>query len=148
MEKFLTFQRNRRFITVFIKAFQRTPYIYLTTHPPIHPSIHPPTYLPMTLQPFVGPCALFQFPDLFTQSVGLLGREISPSQGRYLHAGHQKTQNRRTYTSMPQVGFEPSIPVFEQVKTVHAIDRPLLWSATKCIAYTNPILSYNTQNTF
>jgi hypothetical protein len=24
---------------------------------------------------------------------------------------------------MPQVGFEPTIPVFERVKTVHALDR-------------------------
>jgi hypothetical protein len=24
---------------------------------------------------------------------------------------------------MPQVGFEPMIPVFEQAKTVHALDR-------------------------
>jgi hypothetical protein len=39
----------------------------------------------MALQPFVGPWPLFQFLDLFTQSVGLLGRGISPSQGRYLH---------------------------------------------------------------
>jgi hypothetical protein len=39
----------------------------------------------MALQPFVGHCRLFQFLDLFTQSVGLLGRGISPSQSRYLH---------------------------------------------------------------
>jgi hypothetical protein len=26
-------------------------------------------------------------------------------------------------TSMPGVGFEPTIPVFEQVKTVHALER-------------------------
>jgi hypothetical protein len=25
---------------------------------------------------------------------------------------------------MPQVGFEPTIPVFERAKTIHAIDRP------------------------
>jgi hypothetical protein len=33
-----------------------------------------------------------------------------------------QTQNKHTQTSMPQVGFEPTIPVFEQVKTVHALD--------------------------
>jgi hypothetical protein len=32
----------------------------------------------------------FQFLDFFTQSVGLLGREISPSQGHYLHTGQHK----------------------------------------------------------
>jgi hypothetical protein len=27
------------------------------------------------------------------------------------------------HTSMPEVGFEPTIPVFERAKTVHALDR-------------------------
>jgi hypothetical protein len=60
-----------------------------------------------------------QFLKLFTQSGGLLGWG---SQGRYLHTGQQK-QNKRTQTSMPQVVFEPMIPVLERAKTVHA--RPL-----------------------
>jgi hypothetical protein len=34
-----------------------------------------------------------------------------------------QTQNKRTHTSKPQVGFEPTIPVFERAKTVHAVDR-------------------------
>jgi hypothetical protein len=34
-----------------------------------------------------------------------------------------QTQNRLTQTSMPQVGFEPTIPLFERAKTVYAIDR-------------------------
>jgi hypothetical protein len=50
------------------------------------------------------------------QSVGLLGREISPSQGRYLNRT-TKTQKKRRQTSMPRVGFEPTIPVFERAKT-------------------------------
>jgi hypothetical protein len=33
-----------------------------------------------------------------------------------------QTQNKRTQTSMLRVGFEPTIPVFEQAKTVHALD--------------------------
>jgi hypothetical protein len=44
----------------------------------------------MALQPFVGPWPLFQFLDLFTQSVGLLGRGISPSKGRYMHTEQHK----------------------------------------------------------
>jgi hypothetical protein len=44
----------------------------------------------MALQPFVGPWPLLQFRYLFTQSVGLLGQVISPSQGRYLHTGQHK----------------------------------------------------------
>jgi hypothetical protein len=46
--------------------------------------------LTTALQPFFGPRPLFQFLDFFTQSVGLLGRGISPSQHRYLHTGQYK----------------------------------------------------------
>jgi hypothetical protein len=49
----------------------------------------------MALQYFVGPGLFFSFVIFFTQSVGLLGQEISPSQGRYLHTGQHK-QNKRT----------------------------------------------------
>jgi hypothetical protein len=51
------------------------------------------------------------------QSVGLLGRGISPSQGRYVHTEQHKQ------TSMTWVGLEPTIPVFLRAKTVHALDR-------------------------
>jgi hypothetical protein len=34
-----------------------------------------------------------------------------------------KTQNKRTQTSIPQVGFQPTIPVFKQAKTLYALDR-------------------------
>jgi hypothetical protein len=34
-----------------------------------------------------------------------------------------QTQNRRTQTYMPRVGFEPTIPDFERAKAVHALDR-------------------------
>jgi hypothetical protein len=34
-----------------------------------------------------------------------------------------KTRNKRTQASMPWVGFEPTIPMFELVKTVHDLDR-------------------------
>jgi hypothetical protein len=37
-----------------------------------------------------GPRPLIQFRNHFSQKVGLLGRVISPSQGRYLHTGHHK----------------------------------------------------------
>jgi hypothetical protein len=32
-------------------------------------------------------------------------------------------QNKRTQTSMLQVGFEPTTPLFKRAKTVHALDR-------------------------
>jgi hypothetical protein len=57
---------------------------------------------------------------IYTQPIGLLGQGISPSQGRYLRTGHK--QNKRTQTSMPLVGFEPTTPAFERTKTVHAVD--------------------------
>jgi hypothetical protein len=52
-----------------------------------------------------------QFLNL-THSIGLLGRMMYPSQGRYL-----------TQTSMPRMGFERTIPAFDRTKTVHALDR-------------------------
>jgi hypothetical protein len=83
----------------------------------------------MTLQPFVGPWSLFQCLDLFTQSVGLLGRGISPSQGRCLHTGEHKDKIN-AQASMPQGGFEPTFSVFEWTNTFHAFDR-----ATTVVGY-------------
>jgi hypothetical protein len=59
---------------------------------------------------------------IYTPSVGLLGLVISPSQGRYIHTEHK--QNKRTQTSMPRMGLQPTIPEFERAKTVHT-ERPL-----------------------
>jgi hypothetical protein len=44
------------------------------------------------------------------------------SQGRYPHRATQ-TEKKRGHTSMPRVGFKPTIPVFERAKTFHALDR-------------------------
>jgi hypothetical protein len=41
-----------------------------------------------------GPGLFFDFVIFFTQSVGLLGRGISPSQGRYLHTEQHKQEKR------------------------------------------------------
>jgi hypothetical protein len=49
--------------------------------------------------------------------VGLLGRRISPSQGRCLHRTTQ-TQNKRRQIFLPSVGFEPTIPTFDRAATV------------------------------
>jgi hypothetical protein len=76
----------------------------------------------MAVQPFFGPWPLLKFCNLFTQTVGLLGRVISPMQGRCLHTG-QHTRNKRTQTSVPSVGFETTIPAFERAKTFHALGR-------------------------
>jgi hypothetical protein len=68
---------------------------------------------------FVGPWPLFQFFDLFTQSVGPLGRGISQSKGRCLHTG----QFNHRINTQRHPWFEPTIPVFERAKTVYALDR-------------------------
>jgi hypothetical protein len=63
---------------------------------------------------------------LFTlQTVGLLGRVISSSQGLYLITGQHKHRiNAYTHqTSMPCVGFELTMAVSERKKTVHASGR-------------------------
>jgi hypothetical protein len=59
---------------------------------------------------------LLQFLNL-RHTVGLLGRGISPSQGRYLI----QTQHKRRQTSMLSEGFEPTIPVFDQAKTFNTL---------------------------
>jgi hypothetical protein len=62
--------------------------------------------------------ASFHFSFLIlTQSVGLVGWGISPSQGRYLHK-----QNKCRQTSAFCVGFELIIPLFQRAKTIHALD--------------------------
>jgi hypothetical protein len=62
--------------------------------------------------------ALFYFSFLILrQSVGILGRGISLSQGRYLYK-----QNKHRQTSMTLVGFEPTIPAFGKTKTFHTLD--------------------------
>jgi hypothetical protein len=77
----------------------------------------------MVLQPFVGPWPLLQFRNLFYRD----GRTPWPSDqpvARSLPVHRTtKTQNKRPHTSMPWVGFEPTIPAFEGAKTVHALDR-------------------------
>jgi hypothetical protein len=65
---------------------------------------------------------------IFLQSVGLLGRGINRSQGRFLHTEqHKHSEYTHTHThthiSMSSVGFEPMILVLERAKTVHALDR-------------------------
>jgi hypothetical protein len=52
----------------------------------------------MALQPLLGPGLFFSSIIIFTQTVGLLGRVMTPSQGRYLHAGQHKHRiNSYTY---------------------------------------------------
>jgi hypothetical protein len=73
------------------------------------------------LQPMMNLGLCFTVSQSCRQSVGLLGRGISPPQGRYLHRKTQ-AQNKRRKTSMAGVGSEPPTPVFEQANIVHALD--------------------------
>jgi hypothetical protein len=59
---------------------------------------------------------------IYTQPVRLLGWGISPSQGSYLHTEQHKNRIN-TQTSVPRVGFELTITVFERAKAVHDFDR-------------------------
>jgi hypothetical protein len=58
----------------------------------------------------------------YIQSVGLLAREISAMEGRYVHQRQHK-QNNHLQTSSPREGFEPTISLFERAKEVHGLDR-------------------------
>jgi hypothetical protein len=51
-----------------------------------------PKYIifPKALTAFTGPWPLLQFRNNFLQTVGLLGRVISPRQDRYLYTGQHK----------------------------------------------------------
>jgi hypothetical protein len=75
----------------------------------------------MALQPFIRPWLLFQFLNLCTQSVGHWTGDQPAARLLSAHRTVQ-TQNKRTQTTMLQVGFELTIPVFERAKTVHALD--------------------------
>jgi hypothetical protein len=71
----------------------------------------------MTLQFFKLNLGRFFSFSIYTQSVGLLdGGPARRKAATY-------TQNKRTQTFMPRVGFEPTTPVFERAKTVYALDR-------------------------
>jgi hypothetical protein len=91
-------------------------------------------YMDLTLREFVftmalpahsGRRPLIQFHNNFSQTVGPVGRVISPSQGPYLNTGQYKhAMNAYTHHAfMPWVGFEPTIPASERAKTVHVLDR-------------------------
>jgi hypothetical protein len=54
-----------------------------------------------------------------------------------------QTQNKHGQTSMPCVGFEPTIPAFERAKTVHALDRATTAIGTPFTKMTHYHIIYN-----
>jgi hypothetical protein len=72
--------------------------------------------------PSVGPWPLFQFLNLY--AVGRTPWLGDQPVARPLPTHRTtQTQNKLRETSMPWVRFEPTIPVLERAKTVHALDR-------------------------
>jgi hypothetical protein len=77
-------------------------------------SIHGSTVL-------VGPCLIFSFLVYYT--VGRSPWTCDQPVTRLLPEHRTiKTQNKCIKTSIPRVGFEPTFPAFEWVKTVHVLD--------------------------
>jgi hypothetical protein len=67
--------------------------------------------------------AAFSVSWSFTQSVGLLGRGSACRKAATCTHRTAQTQNKRTQTPMPRVGFELTIPMFERAKTGYVLDR-------------------------
>jgi hypothetical protein len=66
--------------------------------------------------------ALFSFVNLYAVGRTPWTGDLTVTRPQPTHRTAQ-TQNKRTQTSMPRVGFEPTIAVFERAKTVHSLDR-------------------------
>jgi hypothetical protein len=77
----------------------------------------------MALQPFVGPWPLLQFRKLFYTDGRTPWTGDQPVARPLPTHRTTQTQNKRTQTSMSRVGFGSTIPAFERVKAVHALDR-------------------------
>jgi hypothetical protein len=105
--------------------------IYLSVCLSFRPSIHPP----MSLQPFVTPWPLFQFLNLYRIRETPWMGDQPVARPLPTHRAIQ-TQNKRTETSTPRVGFEPTIPLLERTKKVHALDRAAIVIGLCLLLYT------------
>jgi hypothetical protein len=77
----------------------------------------------MALQPFVGPWPLLQFHNLFYTDGRTPWTSDQPVARPLPTHRTTQTQNKRTWTSMPWVGFEPTILASKRAKRAHALDR-------------------------
>jgi hypothetical protein len=93
-------------------------HMHILIHPSIHPSIYPWLYSPFLLD--LG--RFFSFLILYTVGRTPWTGDQPVASPLPTHTTSQ-TRNKRTQTSTPGVGFEPTIPVFERAKTVHALPR-------------------------
>jgi hypothetical protein len=76
----------------------------------------------LALQLFVCLGLFFSFVVLYTVGMAPWTGDKPVARPLSTHRTTQ-TQNKHIQTSMPRVGFEPTIPVFQRAKTVHALDR-------------------------
>jgi hypothetical protein len=67
-------------------------------------------------------CRFFSFIILYTVGRTPWTRDLPVARPLPKHRTRQ-IETKRTQTFMPQVGFEPTIPVFKQVKAIHSLDR-------------------------
>jgi hypothetical protein len=74
------------------------------------------------------------YESIFEHLVGFLGGGISPSQRRYLHRTAHNTEKRGN-TSMPRAGFEPTIPAFERLTTVRALNCAAIGTDASILIY-------------
>jgi hypothetical protein len=74
-----------------------------------------------------GPRLLFQCLNLYTfgRTPWMGGGGDEPVARPLPTHRTAQTQNKCTQTSMPGVGFKPTIPVFERAKMIHALDRAI-----------------------
>jgi hypothetical protein len=72
--------------------------------------------------PFSGLGSFFNFLIFYTVNRTSWTGDQSVARPLPAHRTAQ-TQNKGTQASVAQVGFEPTIPVFERAKTVHVLDR-------------------------
>jgi hypothetical protein len=84
----------------------------------------------MALQPFVGPWPFLQFPNHFYTDRRTPWTGDQPVARLLPTHRTTQTQNKRAQTSMSEVGFEATIPMFERAKTVHALHRAATVIAT------------------
>jgi hypothetical protein len=92
-------------------------------------------FFSLALQPPLGPWPLLFSSMIILQTLGLLGRVISSSQGLYLNTEQHKHRIHIHQTSMVCLGFEPTITASVRAKTVHALDRSATVTGPKSYIY-------------
>jgi hypothetical protein len=87
----------------------------------LHIVYHTSNFLSLWLYSPCGPWPIFSFLILYTVGSTPWTGDQPVTKPLPTHRTTQE-QNKSTQTSMPRVGFEPTIPVFQRAKTVHASD--------------------------